>query len=336
MSDETQRIEEQTRSLSGRALRRLPAVVGVAGLSVFVSGPALAGAAHVRPTITPTRATFPVPAKSTSLWTLRLWSHGTLEGSAAGTAGTLTVVVPHTADCTFQADVTQTPPEGQPSYYSGTRVTMSQCGGPPPAQTIAGHIYLCTPTGSPTTTEVAGGSLAASGPDTVASQANPLTPVAVASGSYAMTAGSPAGYLLVDCGGTATVGSGGLTASEPVTVPPGGAGVGLFYVSAPTVGDGGGSAPSPPVADVTSSADGPGVPSAAVPGATDAGHSPPPHAVAAAGSRLAFTGMDIGPPLLLGLLLLGAGTLMLACSGIRRRSRPVLRIEVRRTGRSAE
>jgi hypothetical protein len=337
MTDATQRIEERTRrSIPGRALRRLLVVVSVAGLSVFFSGPALAGSAHVHPTITSTEATFPVPAKSTSLWTLELWSHGTLKGSATGTTGTLTVAVPHTGDCAFQADVTQTPPGGQPSFYSGTRITLTACGSPPPTQTIAGHIYLCTPAGTTTTTEVAGGILAASGPDTVASQANPLSPTTVASGSYMMTAGAPTGYLLVECGGPATPVSGGLTASEPVTVLPSGAGVGLFYASAPTVGVGGGSTPSSPVAGVTSSADSPGAPAPAVPGATAAGHSPPVRAVAANGSGLAFTGMNTGPPLLLGLLLLAAGTLMLAYSGARRRSRPVLRSEVRRAGRSAE
>ncbi len=334
MGDTEHRIEDATRRwIPGRLLGRLLTVVGVAGTTVLLSVPAPAGAANVPPTITPTRATFPVPAKNTSVWTLRLWSHGTLEGSATGTSGVLTVVVPHTADCAFQADVLQTPPGGQPSFYSGNRLKMTGCGGPPPTQTIAGHIYLCTLAGSPTTTEVAGGTLAASGPDTVASQANPLAPTIVDSGRYTMTAGSPAGYLLVACGGTATVGSGGLAASEPVTVPAGGAGVGLFYASAPAVGDGGGSTP---VAGVTAVADSPGSAGAAVAGATSAGHSPPVRPVAAAGAALAFTGMNPVPPLLLGLLLLGAGTVMLACSGWRRRSRAVSGIEVGAAGRSAE
>jgi hypothetical protein len=39
---------------------------------------------------------------------------------------------------------------------------------------------------------------------------------------------------------------------------------------------------------------------------------------AASSSALAFTGMDIGPPLLLGLLLMGLGAIMISCSGPRR------------------
>ncbi len=43
----------------------------------------------------------------------------------------------------------------------------------PILQSISGHIYLCS-AGAPTTTEVPGGSLSASGPQSVASQPNPL------------------------------------------------------------------------------------------------------------------------------------------------------------------
>ncbi len=270
------------------------------------------------------------------MWTLRLWSHGLREGSATAGSGVLVVSVPHTTDCTFQADVTVTPPEGQPTFYSGTRATMAECGAPPPTQTIAGHIYLCNPAGSPTTTEVAGGTVAATGAQTVGSQANPLAPTAVTSGGYTMTAGSPTGYLLVACGGSATVASGGLSASEPVTVPSGGAGVGLFYASAPPLGDSGGSVTSPPVAGVTASSDSPGAPSAPVPGATAAGHSSPAPPVPTSDSQLAFTGMNLAPPLLLGLTLLGLGTLLIVCSAARRRARVVLSIETGEAGRSSE
>jgi hypothetical protein len=317
-------------------LRRLVAVVGGVGVSVFFANPALAGSARVAPTITPTRSTFTIPANSTSVWTLRLWSHGMREGSATAGSGILVVSVPHTADCTFQADVTVTPPGGQPTFYSGSRATMAQCGPPPPTQTIAGHIYLCTPAGSPTTTEVAGGTVAATGAQTVTSQANPLAPTAVASGGYTMTAGSPTGDLLVACGGSATIGSGGLTASEPVSVPSGDAGVGLFYASAPPLGDSGGSVTSPPVAGVTASSDSPGAPSVPVAGATAAGHSSPAPPVPTADSQLAFTGMNLEPPLLLGLTLLGFGTLLTFCSAARRRSRVVLAIETGDAGGSPE
>ena len=119
----------------------------------------------------------------------------------------------------------------------------------PPApitQTIAGHIYLCS-SGSPTTTEVAGGTLGATGPQTVATQANPLNPMSVLAGSYTMTETNPAGYILAAACGTTSP-------TQSVTVPPGGAGVGIFYVTPTTCQVG-------PGVHQTSSAFKPGVPS---------------------------------------------------------------------------
>jgi hypothetical protein len=302
-------------------MRRLFALVGCVGLIVGFSGPALAATA---PLITPTRTTFKVPAGSTSMWTLRLWSQGTLEGSDTAASGTLAVAVPHTADCTFQADVIVTPVGGSSHFYSGSRATFTSCGGtPPPTQTIAGHIFLCTPGGTPTTTEVAGGALSATGAQTVTSQANPLRPTAVASGNYIMTADAPTGYLLVACGGPATAGSTGLTATESITVPSGGAVIGLFYASAPPSSAGGGTSPSNPVVGVTSSPGHSGAPQTPIPVATATGDSPPVAPVSVPGSALAFTGMNAGPPLLLGLVLLGLGTLMIFASRSRRSARPV-------------
>ena len=97
-------------------------------------------------------------------------------------------------------------------------------------QTLAGHIYLCN-AGSPTTSEVLGGTLAASGPSTVAATANPLAPKDLMAGTYTMTATNPAGYQLVACGGTSAPNGSGTSATESVTVPSLGAGVGVFYVS---------------------------------------------------------------------------------------------------------
>ncbi len=303
-----------------RRLRRLIALIGGVGLLVAFWGPPLAASPSVRPTITPTVSTFNVPKGSTSTWTLRLWSHGTLQGSATGTSGQLTVTVPHTSDCAFQADVTVTVSDGRPYFYSGTRATLPHCG---VVQTIAGHIYLCTSAGGQTTTEVSGGTLSATGPQTVTSQANPLTPTEVASGGYTMAAGTPTGFLLVACGGSATVATGGLTATQSVTVPAGGAGVGIFYVTAADLSPGTSPAGSGPTAVVSTS------PAAGPPAAIAAGDSSPPRPVAAASSHLAFTGMDTGPPLLLGLMLLALGTLLTAISG-RRRSALRLTIPVDR------
>lgn len=306
------------------------------GLSILFSSSALAGAPRAHPTISPIQSTFHIPGGSDSLWTLRLWSEGMLEGSTTGASGVLTVAVPHTSGCTFQADVTTTPPGGPPSFYSGTRVTLTSCGVAPPTQTVAGHIYLCTSGGSRTTTEVMGGTLAATGPQTVTSQANPLAPTSVTDGDYTMTAGSPDGYDLVVCGGTATIGANGQIASESVTVLSGGTGVGLFYVASPPDQGGGSSSPQTPVPGVTSSSNAPADLAAPVPVSIAAGDNPPVAPVPTAGSQLAFTGMNPTPPLLLGLLLLAIGSLLIVVSGSRRPAGSALRVSGARTERSAE
>jgi hypothetical protein len=322
--------------LRNSALRRVITLVAGVGLSLFVSGlasvPALASPSPVQPKIASTHSTFKVPAPTTFTWTLRLWSHGTLEGSDTGTSGMLTVAVPHTSDCAFQADVSATAPGGRPFFYSGTRATMADCG-VTPTQTIAGDIYLCTPAGSPTTTELLGGTLTATGPQTVSTQANPLDPTSVTSGSYTMTAATPTGYLLVACGGTATVASDGLTASQSVTLAGGSTAVGFFYASTPpSAGGGGGSGAGGGVssgtspAGATSSAGSSSGSTSPLLAATAAGHSATVQAVTAAGSSLAFTGMDAEPPLLIGLILVALGTLLMAWSRRRSAERQPVRV----------
>ena len=298
-----------------RDFRRVVALVGCAGLSLFYSAPAFA-AANVRPTITPSQATFTVPVGKSLMWTLRLWSHGNLEGSSEGTAGVLVVSVPHLSDCTFQADVTETAPGGSPQYYSGNRVTLTSCGVAPPTQTIAGHIYLCTPGGLPPT-EVGGGTLSATGPQIVNAQANPLTPTTVEAGSYVMSASTPTGFLFVSCGGSATPAPDGLTASETLNLLSGGTQVGVFYVSAPPVGAGGGST-GPSSTGVPSAPDGSTGPIAPVPAAIASGHSPLVKVVPVAGTQLAFTGMNTETPLLIGLFLLALGLFLVTVARIRR------------------
>ena len=46
-----------------------------------------------------------------------------------------------------------------------------------------------------------------------------------------MTATNPSGYILVACGGSSSPNAAGTSATESVTVPTGGAGVGIFYVA---------------------------------------------------------------------------------------------------------
>jgi len=110
---------------------------------------------------------------------------------------------------------------------SGTATLPKPC--PVPGE-LAGHIYNC-PSGVATTNEVSGGTLGATGPQTVATQANPLNPTDVLAGTYTMIATPPTGYRLVTCNGASTVNSSGTSATESVAVPAGGSGTGIFYVS---------------------------------------------------------------------------------------------------------
>jgi hypothetical protein len=322
----------------GRSAIRLAILVGI---TVALSTAAFASTVP-SPKITATQVTFKVPVDRGSTFTLELWSNGTLLGSTHGTSGVLTVAVPVSAFCRVQADVYLTlqadvyvgPPGGHGTFYSGARATLPGCA------TLAGNIYLCSASGAQTTTEVAGGTLAATGPQHLPSQPSPVAPVRVPPGTYSMSAAVPPGYVFVGCGGSATVGSSGATASQPVVVPQGtagpptgvldpsppmipagtlGAGVGNFYVIALVpVGGGGGAAGS----GAASQTDAPSGPQPAL----AAGHSPGsdtaalrPPSTAVGSSALAFTGMDAEPLLLAGLLALALGTLALIASRLRRR-----------------
>jgi len=311
-----------------RARRRTPAfplalvLMGTTGFALSI--PATASAASFgHPNITAAEATFKIPMAEAATWTLNLWSHGTLEGSATGTSGMLTIIVPITSDCAFQADVRATTPPAHPFYFAGIRATVPGCGTRTPVHRIAGHIYLCT-AGSPTTTEESGGTLAATGPMVVTTQPNPVIPATVTVGSYSMSADSPDGFTFVLCGGTATIGAGGQTASETVAVPIGGTGVGLFYVTGPPVAAGG---TGPPVAagGVTNGSN-PGAPATVAAGSSVVTGTPAQTTDAAAtpvaGSQLAFTGMDAAPPALTGLLMIALGSLLIIFSRARRESHP--------------
>jgi len=118
----------------------------------------------------------------------------------------------------------------------GAPITPTATITPPIVQSLAGHIYLCNNT-QPTATEVPGGTLASTGPQTLSSSPNPLGTTDVAPGGYTMTATPPPDYVLVACMGSSVPAYGGNTATEGVTVPAGGSGVGIFYVtnSAPAI-----------------------------------------------------------------------------------------------------
>ena len=82
-----------------------------------------------------------------------------------------------------------------------------------------------------------GGTLASTGPQSLGSSPNPLGTTNVAPGGYTMTATPPPDFVLVGCGGPSAPAIGGNAATEGVTVPAGGNGVGIFYVtsSAPAI-----------------------------------------------------------------------------------------------------
>jgi hypothetical protein len=149
---------------------------------------------------------------------------------------------------------------------------------PPPTQTLSGHIYLCPGGTSQTTTEVPGGTLAATGPQTVSPIPNPLQPTTVAAGQYTMNATPPSGYQLVVCGGSSSVPAGGHSATEAVTVPVGGTGNGIFYVM---------TVPPPAVAAASGAA--PTAPQAAPP-------APPPSTAAAGSAVQGATSVNTGEP----------------------------------------
>ena len=163
-------------------------------------------------------------------------------GQPAQTA-TLTQTLPAGATGVVTLDVSSTLSDGVSQTDSGT-FDLSTINCAAPEQTIAGHIYLCN-NGNPTTTEETGGTLAASGTalTTVPSALNPLAPANVISGTYSVTASNPPGFQLVACGGSSSPNGAGTSATESVSVPSGGAGVGVFYVS-----------PSSPPVPVTPSA----------------------------------------------------------------------------------
>jgi hypothetical protein len=311
--------------------RPLSVIAIVLGTAVAFATPVFAAAPRA-PKISTSQATFAIPVGSTSTWTLRLWTHGTMQGSESGTSGTLTVAVPATADCTFQADVSVVPLGGHSTYYSGSRTTVAGCG---PLPTIAGDIYLCTVSGG-TTTEVPGGTLAVAGPKDLPTQPNPLAPTPVPDGTYTMTATTPPGYVLVGCGGSATVAASGATATEVVTAElgdtglgtnaprtvNGAVGVGIFYVTPTTTGAGGGAGSAgglilPGISAQTSPQTGLRSLQTVAPSSASSQAAVP--ATAASGSALAFTGMNTEPLLLLGFLALASGGFCIAVSRVRRR-----------------
>jgi hypothetical protein len=183
----------------------------------------------------------------------------------------------------------------------------------PPTQTLAGHIYLCQDS-NPTTTEESGGTVGATGAQTVPTQGNPLTPINVAAGGYTMTATPPPNFTLVACGGSSTPNSDGTSATESVTVPSGGAGVGIFYVTAISTTP----VTTPPTTPTTPTSQPTTSPSQTTP--TTVATTPVTAAPTTAPSTLAFTGAPVGKEWMFGIgaLILGSGLILTSRLRVRR------------------
>ena len=193
-----------------------------------------------------------------------------------------------------------------PSGGAGVAIFYVTAVSPQITQTIAGHIYLCSG-GSQTTTVVSDGTLGASGPTTVPVTPSPLAPTNVGAGGYTMTATAPSGYQLVVCKGSSTPDSSGSTATEPVTVPSGGAGVGIFYVVATSSPPATGPTTNTPVA-TSGSTTSPTTPASTAAATTAAAATTPASTSSVVTSAaLASTGAPLSWEWLIGLALLVFG-----------------------------
>ena len=115
-------------------MRRLALALGtvlVAGSVMCSAGVASAGT-HVKPVITATEVTFTIPSTPTGVWQLGLTTYPppvTHLGKVQGTSGTLTLPVPMTATCSFQADV-KVEVTGTSTFvmYSSAKAVVPGCG----------------------------------------------------------------------------------------------------------------------------------------------------------------------------------------------------------------
>jgi hypothetical protein len=104
----------------------------VAG-SVVIPAAAASAGTHARPVITATQVTFTIPSSPTGLWKLSLETKNSVPNQALGvtkgTSGTLSLPVPQTLTCDFQADVqVKAGGVGKYKFYSGIVATVPGCG----------------------------------------------------------------------------------------------------------------------------------------------------------------------------------------------------------------
>jgi hypothetical protein len=124
-------------------MKRLGIGIGVIFLIAVGSAP-WAFAQGQQPTITSSVASFTIVSTNArgAVWILNLWASGNRVGTDSGTQGTLTVEVPPTHACKFQADVLR-----NGKWYSGNVVTLTSCGGHtvPPTTTTTTTTTSTTP-----------------------------------------------------------------------------------------------------------------------------------------------------------------------------------------------
>ena len=140
-------------------MRRLTLSLAIA----LAAGPVLMSAAvasagiapagtHAKPVITATKVTFAIPASPAGVWRLVLTSYPPPVqrlGRVLGTSGTLTLPVPQTSACSFQADVkVQTGGAGKFVMYSTAKAVVPGCGRPCPTGTSANFRWHYSANGS--------------------------------------------------------------------------------------------------------------------------------------------------------------------------------------------
>ena len=115
-------------------MRRLALPLATALVAAFVIGSAGVASAgtKVHPVITATQVTFDIPASPSGVWRLVLTTYPPPTqhvGSTTGTSGTLTLPVPQTDNCSFQADVgVQVGGVGPFVRYDSIKAVVPGCG----------------------------------------------------------------------------------------------------------------------------------------------------------------------------------------------------------------
>lgn len=136
-------------------MRRL---VLLAAAAVLVAGSVLGAAAvasagtHAKPVITATQVSFTIPSSPAGVWELVLTTYPppvTHLGKVQGTSGTLTLPVPQTATCSFQADA-KVEVAGTSAFvqYSSAKAVVPGCGAPCPTSTTANFRWHYSANGS--------------------------------------------------------------------------------------------------------------------------------------------------------------------------------------------